>query len=153
MPCLPSQCWNKNISGLFTKWYSEDHLEEFAFWRNKMSSISFMISWCWTKPDEWSGLIRVKYWCLLLSLLFTSDISYQAGTRGIPVRCRSRSHGNTSKWEILHPAARGHRELYVHVASDPWPQVPAVGLGSRGGECRAEEQSVTVIEMYASIPN
>lgn len=60
--------------------------------------------------------------------------SAEARPRGLQVRQRPGGGGGAAKREVLHPPARGHRDLLVHVEVHPRPQVPPVGLGSGAGE-------------------
>lgn len=63
-----------------------------------------------------------------------SVLSAEARPRGLQVRQRPGGGGCSAEWEVLHPAAGGHRDLLVHVEVHPWPQVPTVGLGSSTGK-------------------
>lgn len=60
--------------------------------------------------------------------------SAQAGPGSLQVRQRPGGGGRPAEREVLHPAAGGHRDLLVHVAVHPRPQVQAVGLGGGAGE-------------------
>lgn len=59
---------------------------------------------------------------------------YEAGSRGVPFRRRRGGHRHSTKWEVLHPEAGGHRNIHVHVEVHPRPQIQAMGLGGGTGE-------------------
>lgn len=67
------------------------------------------------------------------TLVWFFFLSFEAGPRGVPFRRRRGGHRHASKREVLHPAARSHRDLHVHVEVHPRPKVQGVGLGSRHG--------------------
>lgn len=88
-------------------------------------------------------LFPLRIWCIdwfdhnksrnSISRVFFSVNSHQTWSRGFPFWWRSGGHSHPTERPLLHPEARGHRELHVHVAFDPWPQVQGVGLGGGGG--------------------
>ena len=60
--------------------------------------------------------------------------SHEAGSGDVPVRAGRGGDRDAAEREVLHPAARGDRELLLHVALHQGPEVPRLGLGGRPGE-------------------